>query len=95
MDLNSYLKADGSPTVAEFRALLLAEGAVIKSDAQVRQWQHGYGGRLPDTMNCVAIEMATKGAVMRWDLRPDDWYRHWPELADRPGAPAIPLKAAA
>lgn len=29
---------------------------------------------------CVEIEEATKGAVSRKDLRPDDWSRIWPEL---------------
>ena len=26
------------------------------------------------------------GAVMRWDLRPDDWHSIWPELIDHPCA---------
>lgn len=29
---------------------------------------------------CVEIEIATNGAVTRRDLRPDDWYKIWPEL---------------
>jgi DNA-binding transcriptional regulator YdaS (Cro superfamily) len=33
---------------------------------------------------CVAIEQATEGAVTRRDLRPDDWFLIWPELAERP-----------
>ena len=37
---------------------------------------------------CAAIEKATNGAVTRRDLRPDDWQRIWPELAE-------PAKAAA
>lgn len=36
---------------------------------------------------CVDIENATKGRVMRWDLR-DDWRHLWPELARRKNAPA-------
>lgn len=32
---------------------------------------------------CVAIERATEGAVSRRDLRPDDWERIWPELAEK------------
>lgn len=24
---------------------------------------------------------------MRWDLRPDDWRTHWPELIETEGAP--------
>lgn len=39
---------------------------------------------------CVPIEHATEGRVMRWDLRPDDWWEIWPELIERPGAPSIP-----
>lgn len=38
---------------------------------------------------CVQIEQATRGAVMRWDLRPDDWHRIWPELAERADAPKV------
>ena len=38
---------------------------------------------------CVQIERATSGAVMRWDLRPDDWHRIWPELVNQPGAPEV------
>lgn len=38
---------------------------------------------------CVAIEKATNGAVMRWDLRPDDWHLIWPELRRRKDAPAV------
>lgn len=38
---------------------------------------------------CPALESVTKGAVMRWDLRPDDWHRIWPELAAHPNAPKV------
>lgn len=34
---------------------------------------------------CAAIERATNGAVTRRDLRPDDWHRIWPELAEKEG----------
>lgn len=30
---------------------------------------------------CVFIEEFTKGNVSRKDLRPNDWYEIWPELA--------------
>jgi DNA-binding transcriptional regulator YdaS (Cro superfamily) len=36
---------------------------------------------------CAAVEQASKGAVMRWELRPDDWASIWPELSDRTDAP--------
>lgn len=28
--------------------------------------------------------------VRRWDLRPDDWHRIWPELIGAEGAPGVP-----
>ncbi len=39
---------------------------------------------------CATIEQATDGAVRRWDLRPDDWHRIWPELIGAEGAPPLP-----
>lgn len=35
----------------------------------------------------VRLEKATDSAVMRWDLRPDDWREIWPELETHPSAP--------
>lgn len=32
---------------------------------------------------CVKIEQATNGEVTRKDLRPDDWFDIWPELAEK------------
>lgn len=84
MKLKDYLRSPGAMSVAELRA-----AAGIKSDAQVRQWQHGYADRLPSPANCVAIERATSGAVRRWDLRPTDWHQIWPELIGVDGAPAV------
>ena len=43
---------------------------------------------------CVAIEQATKSAVRRWDLKPDDWHRIWPELKRTKGAPEVPEQIA-
>ena len=39
----------------------------------------------PSPANCVSIERATKGAVTRQMLRPDDWEAIWPELASKSG----------
>lgn len=75
--LNDYLKSPGAMSIAELR-----RAVGVGQDAQIRQWQHGYSGRLPSPANCAAIERATKGAVMRWDLRPD-WADIWPELRAR------------
>lgn len=35
--------------------------------------------------HCAAIEQATEGTVTRRDLRPEDWARIWPELAQAAG----------
>ena len=78
MNLNEYLASEGALTVAQLR-----ERIGVKSDMQVRQWQHGYAGRRPSPEYCVAIEVATDGKVTRRDLRPDDWMRIWPELDRR------------
>lgn len=37
------------------------------------------------------IERACDFAVRRWDLRPDDWHRIWPELMGADGAPPVPV----
>jgi DNA-binding transcriptional regulator YdaS (Cro superfamily) len=76
MNLSEYLSSPGAFTVAELR-----KRAGVTSDAQVRQWQHGYANRRPGPVYCLAIERATDGAVTRRDLRPDDWHLIWPELA--------------
>jgi DNA-binding transcriptional regulator YdaS (Cro superfamily) len=44
---------------------------------------------------CIAIEIhplnrASERPVMRWDLRPDDWWREWPDLVGAKGAPVPP-----
>lgn len=39
---------------------------------------------------CADVERVLRLAVRRWDLRPDDWWRVWPELIGVDGAPAIP-----
>ena len=41
----------------------------------------------------LAREIETEcaaGAVRRWDLRPDDWHRIWPELIGAEAAPHVP-----
>ena len=75
MNLHEYLASPGARTVAQLREQIGA-----KSDAQVRQWQHGYANRKPGPQYCAAIERATVGAVTRKDLRPKDWHLIWPEL---------------
>jgi DNA-binding transcriptional regulator YdaS (Cro superfamily) len=88
MNLHDYLASDDALTVGQLSAAIGA-----KSDMQVRQWQHGYADRVPGPAYCVAIERATGKKVRRWDLRPDDWHRIWPELLDDPDAPKISATA--
>jgi DNA-binding transcriptional regulator YdaS (Cro superfamily) len=55
-----------------------------------------YGFRPCATDLAVSIERESKGAVRRWELRPDDWHKHWPELVGADGAPLVAkLKVAA
>lgn len=77
MNLSEYLSSPGALTVSELR-----QRSGVSSDAQIRQWQHGYANRRPGPAHCVAIERATNGAVTRRDLRPTDWHLIWPELAE-------------
>ncbi len=74
MKLHDYLALPNSLTATELAA------RVNVSVTQLRQWVHGYAGRMPSPANCVAIERATNGVVARPDLRPDDWRGIWPEL---------------
>lgn len=53
-----------------------------------------YGLRVCAAELAVAIELETSGAVRRWDLRPNDWHRIWPELIGQPGAPDVPADKA-
>lgn len=79
MNLSEYLASPGALTVGELR-----KRAGVSSDAQIRQWQHGYANRRPGPAHCLAIERATEGAVTRRDLRPDDFHLIWPDLTAQP-----------
>lgn len=41
-------------------------------------------GRVP-AERCAGVERAS--GIPRWELRPDDWWKVWPELVGAPGAP--------
>ncbi len=88
MNLDAYLSDPTAPSMAAF-----ARDLGLNPD-QVRQWRHGHDSRRPSPAKCVDIEAATGRAVMRWDLRPDDWHRIWPELVGIEGAPAVSEAAA-
>lgn len=59
-------------------------GAIGVGQSVISNWRAR--GTLPDAIYCVAIERATQGAVTRQDLRPDDWQKIWPEIAEKDGA---------
>ena len=80
MNLDTYLEHNSGSELAR---------AIGVSPVQVSQWRMKWEGRAPAPQNAVAIERATHGQVMRWDLRPNDWHLIWPELTTRPDAPAI------
>lgn len=63
------------------------------NQSTVSMWR-ARGGSVP-VEHCAAIEAAT--GVTRRELRPDDWSRIWPELADAPatGPGALDEQAAA
>lgn len=75
---------DAAAKVAGSQAALAALLGVTK--AAVNQWKDE--ARNVPLEHCTAIEQAT--GVRRWDLRPKDWYRIWPELIGAEGAPAVP-----
>jgi hypothetical protein len=49
-----------------------------------------YGIKTCATDLAVSIERESVQQVRRWDLRPLDWHKHWPELIGVEGAPAVP-----
>ena len=57
----------------------LAKACGVTAQA-VSQWVRGI--RPVPVERCADIERVTGGTVTRRDLRPDDWRRIWPELAE-------------
>lgn len=41
------------------------------------------------TDEAVRVERESGNRLRRWHLRTNDWWKHWPELIDTEGAPAI------
>lgn len=74
MNLDQYLSDKNAADLA--RALGI-------SPVLVSQWRKAT--RPVPIERCTQIETATGGQVSRKDLRPHDWMRIWPELADAEG----------
>jgi len=58
----------------------------------VHEWR---GSEIPEARVLqlgAAIEAAC--GIPRWDLRPDDWWKVWPELIGAEGAPDVPERVA-
>lgn len=81
MQLKAYLKEEPRGT-----ATRVAREVGV---SPVMVWQWVSGRKEVPVDRCTAIELATWGRVMRWDLRPGDWFRHWPELMERRDAPSL------
>lgn len=71
MKLLTYVKTRGAQR--ELAAKLAITPVLIS------QWANESRPVPPE--RCVEIERATDGVVGRRDLRPIDWHRIWPELA--------------
>lgn len=74
--------------MAQLRARMAELGYIVKDDAQIRQWRVRYKGRQPSPDNCMGLELASDGLMRRQDLRPKDYWRTWPELAQQARGPA-------
>lgn len=62
-------------------------GHLHVTKAAVNQWK--LPGRQVPIEHCAEIDRLTGGVVRRWDLRPRDWHRIWPELIGQAGAPGV------
>lgn len=82
MDLKSYVKSLADEAARE--AFGIRVGSTI---GHLRNIANGYKPCAPAL--AVAIEQDSKTEVRRWDLRPDDWHRIWPELIGAEGAPPV------
>ena len=77
MEIKAYLKSLGDESAREALAL--------KCETTLGHLRNvSYGLRPPAPELCVLLERESKGAVTRREMRPDDWQRIWPELAELP-----------
>ena len=74
MKLNDYLSRKRG------RAAALARVLQVRS-VMISQWRHNV--KPVPVVRCTPIEQATGGNVTRKELRPDDWFVHWPELTGK------------
>lgn len=61
--------------------------AIGRPTCEVWQWK---SGRRPiPAVRCSDVERVTAGAVTRQELRPDDYWRIWPDLPAPEGAKEV------
>ena len=89
MDLKTYLKSLPDDGAREAFAL-----SCDTTFGHMRNCMYPKGKRLSPASSVLAERLSGQ-KVMRWDLRPDDWWRIWPELRGRKGSPAVPDTAKA
>jgi hypothetical protein len=77
----ALVKFDGSPTKM---AAAIGSGVLRQ---HVEHWAKS--GNVP-TEYCRAVYDLTGVAPWEWEARRNDWYRIWPDLIGRKGAPAVP-----
>ena len=88
MDLKTYLKSLPDDDAREVFAL-----SCDTTFGHMRNCMYPKGKQLSPASS-VLVERLSGRRVMRWDLRPDDWHRIWPELIGKKGAPAVPKSEA-
>jgi DNA-binding transcriptional regulator YdaS (Cro superfamily) len=75
--------------LAEFLNAERGRNAKVAADARIAPAflsQIANGVRPAPAEKCYALERACDHHVRRWDLRPNDWHRIWPELIGAAGA---------
>lgn len=82
MDLKSYLSPKSTAERDEFARRCETTRGHLQNVM--------YGLKSCATDLAVAIERESEQQVRRWELRPADWHRHWPELIGTLNAPDVP-----
>ena len=82
--------------LADYLRTLPTDRRLEMADAAGTTYLHlrnvAFSGKSCGIQLAVDIEAVTGRAVCRWDLRPTDWHRIWPELVQADGAPALPVE---
>ena len=81
--LKTYLK--GLPSDADRERFAVACGTTI---GHMRNASYGLKPLAPGVS--MQAELLSSSFVKRWDTRPLDWHRIWPELIGTKGAPRVP-----